>query len=71
VGGSLKANILPTKSICYGQFFALLLAIFPVIFLLVKSQANLRIFQVKSQLVVGKKWPNQTPHKHRTIEPIT
>src|SRR5262249_24616961 len=58
VGGSQgfwKANILPAKSTCYSQFSALLLADFPVLFLLVKRQANLRIFLVKSPLVVNKK----------------
>src|SRR5262245_66629193 len=53
--GFWKANILPAKSTCYSQFFALLLADFPVLFLLVKRQANLRIFLVKSLLVVSKK----------------
>jgi antibiotic biosynthesis monooxygenase (ABM) superfamily enzyme len=69
--GFLQRNILPEKSTRYGQFFALLLAVFPVVFILVKSQANLGIFQVKSQLLVDKKWPNQIPRKHRTIERIT
>jgi hypothetical protein len=49
-----EVNILLGKSICYAQFFALLSAIFPVIFLLVKSEANPGTFQVKSQLAVGK-----------------
>src|SRR5262245_17747192 len=50
-----KANILPAKSTCYNQFSALLLADFPVLFLLVKRLANLGIFLVKSPLVVNKK----------------